>query len=234
MTETNVPDVLLRFVQSDLRPVRPLAPPSRRALTLVPISIALLVAVPAFWGLRQNLSAMGTMLAWGLSSLQSVAGLIVVGLALRESVPGRELPRGRVLAIISGAAALVVAVTLSTQAFVPTAVPRGADWRYFWECFSMALPSGLVAVSVTAWMASRALPVRPAVTGALYGLGAGLMADSGVRLFCWVSSPAHVLLAHGGVIVSLMLMGAAAATSIELLHPRSLGRSDFGTPPRRG
>ncbi|HEY7699848.1 MAG TPA: hypothetical protein VIE88_15605, partial [Vicinamibacteria bacterium] len=70
MTESNVPETLLRYVANDLRPVRPLAPPSRRALALVPLGVALLVGAPAFWGLRQNLSDLGVALAWGVSGLQ--------------------------------------------------------------------------------------------------------------------------------------------------------------------
>jgi hypothetical protein len=222
MNETNVPEALLRFVARDLRPVRALAPPSRRALSLVPLGAALLMGVPAFWGLRQNLSELGTGLAWGVSSLQSLAGMIVVGFALRESVPGRELPRGRVAALLAGGASLMVGVTLWTHAVVPAPVPPGVAWRYFWECVGMALGPGLVAVTAAAWMASRALPVRPAVAGSLYGLGAGLMSDSGARLFCWVSSPAHVLLAHGGVIGCLMLLGAGVATLLEARRPLTL------------
>ena len=43
---------------------------------------------------------------------------------------------------------------------------------------------------------SRAFPLRPRIAGALYGLGAGLMADAGWRLFCHFSNPAHVFGAH--------------------------------------
>jgi hypothetical protein len=58
------------------------------------------------------------------------------------------------------------------------------------------------------------------VAGAVYGLGAGLMADAGVRLFCWVSAPAHVLVAHGGAILFLALAGALAATVVERIKAR--------------
>ena len=74
------------------------------------------------------------------------------------------------------------------------------------------------------WLAARALPTRPALAGALYGLGAGLMADAGVRLFCWVSAPAHVLVAHGGAILCLAAAGALAATVIERMKERSRAR----------
>src|SRR4030095_5566681 len=54
--------------------------------------------------------------------------------------------------------------------------------------------------------ALRLLPV-----GALYGRGAGHVADSGLRLFCWVSDPLHVVLSHGGAIAALAGAGALVA-----------------------
>ena len=64
------------------------------------------------------------------------------------------------------------------------------------------------------------VPNRPALTGAICGLGVGIMADAGVRLFCWVTEPAHVLIAHGGAIVLLMALGAACATLVERVRAR--------------
>ena len=49
--------------------------------------------------------------------------------------------------------------------------PRSRDvWRRI-----RAMP----AVAVPAWLAARAWPERPAVAGAFYGLGTGVMADAG-------------------------------------------------------
>jgi hypothetical protein len=61
----------------------------------------------------------------------------------------------------------------------------------------------------------RLLPGRPAIAGALCGLGAGLLTDAGVRLFCWVTEPLHVLVAHGGAIAALVVLGALLATGID-------------------
>jgi len=47
-------------------------------------------------------------------------------------------------------------------------------------------------------LAARAYPTRPVVAGALLGVGAGLMANAGWRLFRHFSEPAHVLSAHVG------------------------------------
>jgi hypothetical protein len=52
--------------------------------------------------------------------------------------------------------------------------------------------------------------MRPAITGALAGLGAGLFADSSWRLYCEVSDPAHVLTAHLGAVAVVTLAGTAA------------------------
>ena len=87
--------------------------------------------------------------------------------------------------------------------------------RFAWECFGVAALSGVPLVAAAGWLAARALPTRPALTGALYGLGAGLVSDAGVRLFCWVSDPGHVLVSHGGAIVTFMAAGAAAATLLD-------------------
>jgi hypothetical protein len=214
--ETQVPPELLAAVERGLKPVRPIASPARRVLALLPLGLALLVAIPAFWGgLRSNVSALGPAAAWGLSGLQVLAGLLIVGAALREAVPGRELSARAVAATVGAALALFVGLTLLTERLVPAAVPPGVFVRYAWECFWMAAVSSVPVLAAAIWLAGRALPTRPALAGAIYGLGAGITADAGTRLFCWVSSPAHVLLAHGGAILFLAAAGAAAATAVE-------------------
>jgi len=212
------PPELLHAVRGDLRAVRPLHSPVRRALALLPFGLALVAAIPAFWGWRENLSDMGGAAAWGLSALQALAGMLIVGLALREAVPGRELTR-RALALTALAAlALVAGITLVTSAIAPTSVRPGVWLRFAWECFGVALVSAVPALAAVGWLASRALPTRPAVAGAIYGLGAGIIADAGTRLFCWVSTPSHVLVAHGGAIVALAGLGALAATAVDALR----------------
>ena len=83
-------------------------------------------------------------------------------------------------------------------------------------------------VSLSLWLtlplAARAYPTRPALAGALLGLGAGLMADAGWRLFCHFSEPAHVLSAHLGAVVIATLLGSALATAICRAQRRSWAR----------
>lgn len=219
MTE-GPPADLLRLIQADCRQVCPLPPPWRRALALAPFGALLVLAVPLFWGWRSNLALLGLGVAWGLSGVQALAGLFILAAALREAVPGRILS-GRALTATAGAAVVLVAgITLITAAAAPNVVPPNLWVRFAWECFGEALVSGLPLLAVVAWLAGRAAPTRPALTGAIYGLGVGLVADAGVRLFCWVSEPAHVVVAHGAAILALVATGAIAATLVDWFGER--------------
>jgi hypothetical protein len=217
MTSEPVPAALRERIAHDLRPVRPLRSPGRRALVLLPLGLALIICIPALWGLRSNLALLGSGAAWGLSAVQSFAGLLLVGVALREAVPGRELSPLSIAAVVTAAVAVFVGQTLVTQSIAPYLAPPGVFARYLWECFWMSSATSFVPLAAAGWLAARALPTRPAVAGALYGLGAGLMNDAGVRLFCQVSSPAHVILAHGGAILFLVAAGMCTAIVIDRL-----------------
>ncbi len=224
MREPRVPPFLLHEVAADLAPVRPLWSPLRRTLLLLPVAVLLLVVIPGFWGLRVNADALGPAAAWGLSALQALAGLVIVGAALREAVPGRTLSTWALAVTVAAAGLLFVGITLTTEHVAPTLVPPGVWERFAWECFGMATVSGAPAVALTAWLAARALPTRPWVAGGLSGLGAALVADSGVRLFCWVSTPSHVLVAHGAAVLALACVGAAIAAGAERLKARRARR----------
>ena len=209
------PAALLRAVAADHRPVRPLAPAWRRTLALAPLGMLAVITAPLYWGWRSNLAELGPFLAYGVSGLQALLGLAVVGAALREAVPGRALSRGALLLTLASAVAAEVGVTLATAHRAPVVVPPGVWLRYAWECLGMATVIGLPVLAAAGWLSARALPTRPALAGALYGLGAGLVADGGTRLFCWDSEPAHVLVSHGGAILALAAAGALAAVLVD-------------------
>lgn len=215
MAEPRIPPELLRSVRADLRPVRPLASPARRLLAMLPLALALLFLPPLYWGWRGNLGQLAGVFAWPLSALESGAGLALLWLAFRESVPGNRSAATWMRLAMALSAALFVAVTCTTDLELPTVPPDGAWLRYARECIGMALLFALPAVALVGWLVARALPSRPGLVGAAYGLGIGLMTDAGVRLFCWVSEPAHVLVAHGGAIALSAFGGALAAVLVE-------------------
>jgi hypothetical protein len=196
---------LRRAIASDLAPVRPLASPLRRALALLPLAIVLVLAQPMLLGIRHDAAQLGPTLLWGLSLGQSVLGALLLVAALREAVPGRGLSFSPVL-LVSGAVACL-AVTYATWSHSMTRVPPG-HFTFFWEvCFAGPIVLGLPVVCVALWMAVRAYPLRPALVGALAGLGVGLLTDAGWRTFCHVSEPRHVLSAHVAAVLVLCGLG---------------------------
>ena len=84
-------------------------------------------------------------------------------------------------------------------------------WLVAGLCFAGSAATALPVIALASVLASRAYPVRPAVAGALIGLGAGLMADAGWRVFCHFTEPSHVLSAHLLAIVMSTLVGVVAA-----------------------
>jgi hypothetical protein len=187
--------------------VRPLPPPWQRALTLAPFAAVLLVAAPLVFQFR-DLDALGWLLSWGASALQAVVGIALVAASLREAVPGRAWSPGALTGIIVAALALVTAVTIASWHASPVTLGRG--WLTVGLiCVAASALAALPATIATAMLALAALPTRPAVTGLLAGLGGGLMADAGWRLFCHFSDPPHVLASHLGGVVAAALVGAA-------------------------
>jgi hypothetical protein len=79
---------------------------------------------------------------------------------------------------------------------------------YVWTvCVAGTIASALPVMAIAGWLVARAFPLRPRVAGALYGIGAGLIADAGWRLFCHYSDPMHVFGAHTLAIVVVMAIG---------------------------
>lgn len=195
-------------IASTLRPVRPLASPVRRAWMLAPIGLLLAVSAPYVQGPRGDLGAYAPLLTWGATALQALVGLWLLTLGLREAVPGRNVSRRLLYAALALSATVVVAITLMTNEASPTFVPAGRGWEYWIECVAapMALGSPLVVLAML--LTARAFPTRPALTGALCGTAAGLLADAGWRMTCWISEPSHVIGAHGLAILGLATAGA--------------------------
>ena len=172
---------------------------------------------------RANLALLPGWASLGLSIAESLGGAALLGLALRQAVPGLAVAARWIVLACVGAAFVFAAVSLITSQVLPTPQVDPSAWaRLGWECIYMELAFALPAIVVTAWLVARALPTRPALTGAAYGLAVGLMTDAGVRLFCWIDSLGHVLVSHGGAILLGALGGAAIAAAIERIKYRQL------------
>ena len=102
MSKTRVPAALYSAVKRDLRPVRPLASPARRALALLPVAIVLLVGMPVFWAWRTH-GVPAPWPSWSLSLLETALSLVVLAAAperFTRERPGRDA-EGRTILDIS-------------------------------------------------------------------------------------------------------------------------------------
>jgi hypothetical protein len=217
---TQIPELLRARIAADYEPVRPLASPLLRASWLLPLAVMALFAAPVVFDLRGDAARLGLVGTWGASSLQVAIGLALAGAALREAVPGREWNHTAIALWLAVPLTVILLVTLGSWETSPAVIRRGW-WFVGGLCFGGSLASGLPVVALASVLAARAYPTRPAVAGALLGLGAGLMADAGWRLFCHFSEPAHVLSAHVGAVLVSMLAGALLAPVICRVQRRS-------------
>ena len=201
-------------IERDLKPARPLLSPAVRVLALAPIAVATMIAVPGLQFFRSDVAALGVIRTWGLSMIEAVVGLTIVALALRESIPGRALSSPVVvLTFVAGLAAPFAMVAATAQGF-DVGAGSGDGWGANVACFRTSLVAALPALLAATILVARAFPLRPGIAGALYGLGCGVMADAGLRLFCEYSIPSHFIPAHAGPVAAAMLVGAAIAPAI--------------------
>jgi hypothetical protein len=202
----------------DLRPVRRLARPWARGLVVLGAAAVVAALIAARLGTRHDAPLLGPAVLWGVSALQALAGLILVGAALREAVPGRALGSGASRLLIAAGFGAVVVVTFVTWSVHASLVPAGR-WLFYWRvCLEVPVVAGLPALLVTLFLAHRAYPVRPALVGALAGLGAGLLTDGSWRTYCEVSAPSHVLSAHLLAVAVLTTAGLVLSVVFARLH----------------
>jgi hypothetical protein len=208
-----LPSDLRARVAADYTAVRPLPSPLLRALAVTPFAILALLAAPAYFDVRADATALGWLLTWGASLLQVTAGFTLIAAALRESVPGRSWTPAQLALWIIAPLLLVVVVTFASAAV--SALPLGRGWwRVGLVCLGGSAAMALPIVALANVLAVRAYPTRPAVAGLLAGLGAGLMADAGWRIFCHYGEPAHVLSAHLGGVMLAAAAGAVLALTL--------------------
>jgi hypothetical protein len=209
----NVPAELRARIAADFDAVRPLASPVARTLWMAPFALLALLAAPMYFSVRSDAHALGWALGWGASLVEVGLGFIIIASALREAVPGRAWNAVALAALTIAPIATLIAVTLASWHTSQVPLSRGF-WFVGAICLGGSAATALPLIAMASVLAARAYPTRPAVVGVLLGLGAGLMADAGWRMFCHFSEPAHVLAAHAGGVVAAALVGAAVAVTL--------------------
>lgn len=210
MNTNSIPETLRQAISEDLQPVHPLPPVWMRTLTAVAIAAAGLAVVLVTFKLtlRPDMGQIPMWLSWGCTTLQLVAGVVLIGMALREAIPGSGVPSGTVGLAVGTGIVMQVLVGIATWMHSP-GMPyvEGHGLVTGIGCATHDLALGLPALVVTLWLVFRALPLRPSVAGLLGGTGAAITADAVNHMICPMSDLRHVLVWHTGVIFGLILIG---------------------------
>jgi hypothetical protein len=214
------PETLMRAIAQDLRPVTPSPEPLQLALRMVPLALLVSSLILLAIGLRHDLGTLGPLLTWGASAAQFVLAIALVWIAAHESTPCGRLPRPVLYSAALAASLVVVFVTLLTFSTSPASEPvlrvpppinemlRISPWIMGFACGIGSTLAGGILVLLFSWVFRNSLATQPTVAGALYGAGAGLAINAGWRIACPVSTPWHVLGAHGAAIIATVILGA--------------------------
>jgi hypothetical protein len=200
-------DSVTRRILGDLAPVRRLPRPWKRALPVCALGLLLAALVSASLGVRHDRDRLGAIVLWGLSALQMGYAVVLIGAALRLAIPGRLLARGSAALLLLAGGGLALGITWITWWTHASHVPPGRDALYWGVCFRTPMAIGAPALLLTLLLVFRAYPTQPVLTGALAGLGAGLLSDGSWRTFCEVSDPSHVLGSHALAVLALAVAG---------------------------
>lgn len=194
-------------LRADLEPVRPL---QSERLCLGATSVFIFVAFAlllALFGLRPDRGELGTFWLWAPSVLQVMLAMIALGLAMRESLPGRSSGPGVLLAAAGAGFACHVATTLGVSEQAMANVPEASSLAVDLRGFGLELCLGIPMVLIAFWIAQRGFTARTSRLGLMVGLGAAFAADALWRLFCSLTDPAHVFVSHTLAIAVIAIVG---------------------------
>ncbi len=218
MNLESLPNSLREAIESDHQPVRPLHPAWMRTMLAVATMSVVLAFVLAKASLRPDIDQLPMWLSWGCSTLQLVLGAILVGLAMRESIPGEGLPGGAVRFAAVTALAVQILVGIATSIYSPAIAMPGSGIAPGIGCLKHETAMALPTFVVTLWLVFRALPLRAPTAGLLGGAGATVASDAVIHLLCPMANLSHVLVWHSGAVILFMAIGWTAGSIWERMH----------------
>ena len=182
---------------------------------LIPLAVAIVLSVPGLRFFRSDMQAIGFIKAWGFSFGQALAGLVIVGVALRESIPGRGLSRRAIVAtIVVGLAIPFVLLGVTTSAFdIGPGAGQGPGRRdrllpRLGDLGDPGADRGGVSRRARAAAAAgaRRRALRPRLRPDRRRRACGCSANT--------ACSSHVVFGHGGAIVGAMALGAIVSKVI--------------------
>lgn len=211
-------EAICAALAAEARPVRPLAPPGRRAmLTLAILALPGGALVLLFGDVRAMLarySGRELLMIVEMSAMLATAVLAIVG-AFMLSVPGRS--RHWLLAPLPAFAAWVGSSGVGCYQDVVRLGPGGSGWGHGGNCLLFLLGAGVPIGGLMLWRLSRARPIDPLPVALLGGLGAAALAAFLLQFFHPVGLTVIDLGVHFGAVG--LVVGLAALARRRTLAP---------------
>lgn len=198
---------LKREIETDLQPVQPLAQSWRRALSLLPVWVSLVVVSVGIFGIRADYQALGPQTAWILALTQVAAAYVLVAMGLQVTIPASSVAVGTLRLLVLLALLTHLAIAAFTFHRSPLPVSPDRTWELWLICFSMTFLMSLLPLAIAGTAASKGLPLSPALTGTLFGIGAGLAGEAAWRMHCHFTAWGHILTAHTSAVLAAAIMG---------------------------
>ena len=181
-------------ILDDIRPVRTLSSPWRRALVLLPWLVVCLLLMSAM--MRPDYGEVSKLLLWGGSVFFWASAYLLLVACMREAIPGSTISWKYLGA---GVAAVLVGQVLLAAALherTPYLSPEQEIWRTIVACTGAISLLGAPLLTAGCVLAARGYPVRPAFAGVLLAVVAVVAAESVWRLHCPYTSPEHLISTH--------------------------------------
>jgi hypothetical protein len=217
------PEILRQLeetLNTELRPVRPLAP-ARYFFAAFAAIFVLIVGAGVYRLGAFAISVMSPVQTVAtLGALAASAGLLAYSL-VQQMGPGSQhrIPPKLLPVAVVGLLAIMMAVLFQFQ-------HERDFWGSGWACLRAGTPLGLLA-AVPFWLLLRQGAVlSPRVTGAAAGLLAGLVGTTALEIHCPILDASHILTWHLSVAILCAVIGLAAGFAREAAerHLRSAER----------
>jgi hypothetical protein len=210
-------DDLIADLARQVTPVRPLAPPGRRAMVWLVVALALAGAGVVAFGARADVMVRLTqpdylwtaILALTSSTLAVVATLVL-------AIPGAErtaMLRRTTVGVLAIWAVTAISSVLETGRGLP--ITTDPHWPV---CFARVALFSFVPVIVLFAMVRRAAPLRLGWTAGLAAAAAASTGALAVQIVCPLDNAGHAFLGHFIPVMTIIAIGIAVRRS---LAPRS-------------
>ncbi|WP_211860278.1 NrsF family protein [Neoroseomonas soli] len=203
---------LIGRLAAELRPVRRLPHPLRRAATWLGFALLAVAACVAWFGPRHDLMERLERPHEVAQLLFALAtGVLAAVAAFELSLPDRS--SRWVLLPLPAAAAWVGSLGMGCLADVARMGPQALVLGTSWGCFRFILLMGVPLALSLVWMLRHAGPIRPVPVAVLGGLAGAAISAVGLSLFHHLDAALMVLAWHGGttllVVVAAVFAGRA-------------------------